>query len=73
LAFAQEEQEEEAEFAEVEFEGEEEEGEKGKPRGKKKAAKKRTLVYDERSGEVVAVRRRKPGRSRGWDDVEEGY
>jgi N utilization substance protein A len=73
LAFAQEEQEEEAEFAEVEFEGEEEEGEKGKPRGKKKAAKKRTLVYDERSGEVVAVRRRKPGRSRGWDDVEDGY
>lgn len=67
LEFEPEVYEEEVDFAE----GEEEEEDKGKPRGKKKAAKKRTLVYDERSGEVVAVRRRKPGRSRGWDMDEE--
>ncbi len=48
-----------------------EEEDEGKPRGKKKSSKKRTLVFDERRGEVVAVRRRKPSRSRGWDVEDE--
>ncbi|HXV41882.1 MAG TPA: hypothetical protein VEC96_02365, partial [Anaerolineae bacterium] len=52
---------------------EDEEGEDAdKERGKKKARdKKRRLVYDEKLGEVVAERRRKPSRRGGWLDYEE--
>lgn len=51
---------------------EEEDDDPEKERGKKKArAKKRRLVYDEKLGEVVAERRRKPSRSVGWLDYEE--
>ncbi len=43
----------------------------GKGKGKKKGRqKKRNLVYDERLGQVVTDRRRKPGR-RGWLDFED--
>ncbi|MBI1878908.1 MAG: hypothetical protein HYR94_11945 [Chloroflexi bacterium] len=43
-----------------------------KERGKKKARdKKRRLVFDEKLGEVVAERRRKPSRRGGWLDYEE--
>lgn len=52
---------------------EEEDGDAEKDPGKKKArAKKRRLVYDEKLGEVVAERRRKPSRrGGGWLDYEE--
>jgi N utilization substance protein A len=51
---------------------EEEDDDPEKERGKKKArAKKRRLVYDEKLGEVVAERRRKPSRSVGWLDYDE--
>ncbi len=52
---------------------EEEDGDADKDQGKKKArAKKRRLVYDEKLGEVVAERRRKPSRrGGGWLDYEE--
>jgi N utilization substance protein A len=43
---------------------------KGK-KGKKGKNQRRELVFDERRGEVVAKRKRKGGRSRGWDDFEE--
>ena len=49
-------------------EGDDEDGE----RKAKKSKKKRTLVLDEESGEMVAVRRRKPNRIRGWDIEDEG-
>jgi hypothetical protein len=55
----------------VEVEGEEE-GELGPAhKGKKKVGKgkKRELVFDEKLGEIVARRRRKPGRRRDeWED-----
>ena len=45
---------------------------KAEKRGGKKAAKKREFVYDENLGEVVARRKRKPGRAGGgWTDEEE--
>jgi len=58
--------EEEILAPEIELELEEEElGKK-----KKRRAKKRTYVYDEELGEVVAKRRRKPGRRREeWEDI----
>jgi N utilization substance protein A len=43
---------------------------KGK-KGKKGKNQRRELVFDERRGEVIAKRKRKGGRSRGWDDFEE--
>ena len=52
--------------------GKEEGEDADKERGKKKARdKKRRLVYDEKLGEVVAERRRKPSRRGGWLDYEE--
>ncbi len=61
--------------ADVEYAGEEtdEEGDadgakKGTKRSKK-ASKKRELVFDEDLGEVVARRKRKPGRG-GWDETD---
>ena len=40
---------------------------KGKKKGRK--GKKRELVFDENLGEVIARRKRKPGRQRGeWDE-----
>ncbi len=57
----------------VEEEEEEDElglGKKGKKKGRK--GKKRELVFDEKLGEVIARRKRKPGRQRGeWDEDEE--
>jgi N utilization substance protein A len=54
----------------VEEEEEEEDdlgGKKGKKKGRK--GKKRELVFDEALGEVIARRKRKPGRQRGeWDE-----
>ena len=48
---------------------EEEEGEEEEPEYARKKKKKRRLVYDEALGEVVAQRRRKPGRRReDWED-----
>ena len=58
----------------VEEEVAEEEGEEGKPFGKKKdkKGKGRKLVFDERSGSVVAKHERKPGRQRTtWGGEEE--
>lgn len=58
----------------VEFVDEDEEGEETADGAKKpvkkgkKAAKKRELVFDESLGEVVARRKRKPGRG-GWGDL----
>jgi N utilization substance protein A len=55
-----------------EWSEDEDEGDAEKERGKKKARdKKRRLVYDEKLGEVVAERRRKPSRRGGWLDYEE--
>ena len=57
----EEEEEEEETFYEYEEEDELEE--------RRKKAKKRRLVYDEELGEVIATRRRKPGRRREkWED-----
>jgi len=66
--------EEKAEEEVVEFIEEEEEEELiGKPK-KKKDRRKRTLVYDEKTGEVVAKRRRKPSRRvEDWDTDYEEY
>jgi len=61
-------------FADAEFIDEDEDSEEAgggakKPAKKgKKAAKKRELVFDENLGEVVARRKRKPGRG-GWGDL----
>jgi N utilization substance protein A len=55
--------------------GEEGEGEdeEEKRRKSQKKSKKRQLVYDEKAGEVVAVRRRKPSRT-GWGgEFDEDY
>jgi N utilization substance protein A len=53
---------------EIDLEFEEEPGQKKK----KERMKKRTYVYDEKLGQVVAKRRRKPGRRRGeWEDLGE--
>ncbi len=57
-----------AEAAEEEDEGSDATGKKKK--GKKGKNRRRELVFDERRGEVVAKRKRKGGRARGWD-VEE--
>lgn len=63
-------------YADAEFIDEDEEGEEAiggakKPAKKgKKASKKRELVFDENLGEVVARRKRKPGRG-GWDESGE--
>jgi N utilization substance protein A len=59
-----------------EFEAEEEaiEGETPEEMLKRKAdrRKRQTLVYDEKLGKVVAKRKRKGGRARGWEDqIEE--
>jgi N utilization substance protein A len=57
------------EWASDEDEGEDEDGEDRRKSKKKGRRKKRQLVYDEDLGEVVARRRRKPGRRRGeWED-----
>jgi hypothetical protein len=51
---------------------EEEDGDAEKERDKKKGRdKKRRLVFDEKLGEVVAERRRKPSRRGGWLDYDE--
>jgi len=51
-------------------ESEEEEDDESKPAGaKKKKARKRTLVFDEGSGRLVAKKRRKPGRVRDWTEL----
>ena len=51
-------------------ESEEEEDDESKPAGaKKKKARKRTLVFDEGSGRLVAKKRRKPGRVRDWAEL----
>ena len=51
---------------------EEGDGDPEKERDKKKARdKKRRLVFDEKLGEVVAERRRKPSRRGGWLDFDE--
>lgn len=58
--------EEEVLEPEIELEFEESPSEKKK----KERMKKRTYVYDEKLGQVVAKRRRKPGRRRGeWEDL----
>ena len=58
--------EEEVLEPEIELEFEESPSEKKK----KERLKKRTYVYDEELGQVVAKRRRKPGRRRGeWEDL----
>ncbi len=48
------------------------EGDSGpsKKKGKKGKQKRRELVFDEDRGEVVARRKRKGGRGRGWEDYE---
>ena len=63
-------------FAGEEFEDEEEDGEAKPAAGKKapakkakKDTKKRELVFDEDLGQVVARRKRKPGRG-GWETGE---
>jgi N utilization substance protein A len=52
-------------------EGEDETADTERSRAKQKErSKRRELVYDEKLGEVVSQRRRKPGRQRGrWDDL----
>ena len=59
----------EAEFVDEDEEGEEvvEGGKKPVKKGKK-TAKKRELVFDENLGQVIARRKRKPGRG-GWGDL----
>jgi len=55
-------------------EGEDEEGYEGdskKKRKKKGRGKKRRLVYDDESGEMVVQRVRKPSRRGEWEDYEE--
>lgn len=58
-----------------EFEGDEEEeyeGESKKKRKKgKKSGKKRRLVYDEETDEIVIQRVRKPSRRKDWEEFEE--
>lgn len=65
----------------VEFDEDEEDGEyipdqKGKKKTRKERQKRRELVMDEDSGEVIAKRRRKEGRKRGssinevWEDYD---
>ncbi|NLV73184.1 MAG: transcription termination/antitermination protein NusA [Chloroflexi bacterium] len=39
--------------------------------GKRDRSKSRTLVFDERLGRVISKKRRKPGRSSGWDYDDE--
>jgi N utilization substance protein A len=57
----------ELEWVEEEEEEEEIGGKKGKKKGRK--GRKRELVFDEDLGEVIARRKRKPGRQRGeWDE-----
>ena len=59
----------EAEFIEEDEEGEETaEGDKKPVKKGKKTAKKRELVFDENLGQVIARRKRKPGRG-GWGDL----
>ncbi len=50
--------------------GDDDDEAKGKGKGKAKKDKKRELVFDEELGQVVAVRKRKRGRS-DWGDVDE--
>lgn len=61
----------EGEFEYADEEGEEDDAGSGKKDTKrsKKASKKRELVFDEDLGEVVARRKRKPGRG-GWDEMD---
>ena len=59
------------EFVDEDVIEEEEEGETGekKPAKKsKKVAKKRELVFDESLGQVIARKKRKPGRGGGWEE-----
>jgi N utilization substance protein A len=67
--------EEVVEFIEEEGEGEGEEEEfTDKPKKKKKDRRKRALVYDEKTGEVVAKLRRKPSRRvEDWETDYEEY
>ena len=65
--YTEEEEEEISEF----IEDEEEEELIGKPKKRKKDRRKRALVYDEETGEVIARPRRKP--SRRLEDWETGY
>jgi N utilization substance protein A len=60
----------EAEFTEDDEEGEVSAADGGKkvPKKGKKTTKKRELVFDENLGQVVARRKRKPGRD-GWGDL----
>jgi N utilization substance protein A len=46
------------------------ESDSDKKKGKKGKQKRRELVFDEDRGEVVARRKRKGGRGRGWEDYE---
>jgi len=54
-----------------EEEEEEDEDEEDKASSKKKKSRKRTLVFDEDRGRLVAKKRRKPGRVRDWEDYSE--
>ncbi len=54
-----------------EDEGEDDSSRRSKGQGKKK--KDRQLEYDDRLGRVVARKKRKPSRSRGWDDDEDDW
>lgn len=67
---------EEASAAEEEWEPEaeepyEEEGDDDAISSKKKKARKRTLVFDEGSGQLVSKRRRKPGRAADWEEYSD--
>jgi N utilization substance protein A len=57
------------EFVEDEEEGGAESGKKAPAKKTKKDTKKRELVFDEDLGQVVARRKRKPGRD-GWGDMD---
>ncbi len=52
----------------IEEEGEGEAGEKKPVKKGKKDTKKRELVFDESLGQVIARRKRKPGRGGGWEE-----
>jgi hypothetical protein len=61
----------ELDFGEVTFDETETDAEGVERAGKsKKTSKKRELVYDERLGQVVSRKKRKPGRSGWYDDLD---
>ena len=52
----------------VEEEGNGEAGDKKPAKKSKKTEKKRELVFDESLGQVIARKKRKPGRGGGWEE-----